>query len=410
MTSTSDPGPEHPIPDDPVGTGTRTAETGPRVGRDELRDVARLRRPLDRKVAGVAAGLARHLDVDPLVLRVVFVVTAFFGGSGLLLYAALWLFLPEDGADQAPVHLDERSRGIAVVGAGVLAALLLLGDSWGLYWFPWPVALVAVAVWFAFFRDRSPARPAPTAPGTTTYDAAPASTYTGGYETGTYEWTAPRAPVSRPRNPRKRGPLLFWFTLALVALAEGVLGIVDLAGVDVLASAYPALALAIIGSMLVVGAFYGRAGGLILLGLIAATATAGTLAAERMEGEVRTETPTSAAAVESSYWMPAGELVLDLRSVADPEALDGRAIAVEGGVGRLEVVVPEDAEVRVEAKVDGPGSIRLFRGETGGIDVSDTATIGDGAGDAPTIVIDARLGVGEIVVRQTADDKGAWMR
>ncbi len=48
-----------------------------------------------------------------------------------------------------------------------------------------------------------------------------------------------------------------------------MLGIADLAGAPVADAAYPALALATIGAMLVVGAFYGRAGGLILLGLIA---------------------------------------------------------------------------------------------------------------------------------------------
>src|SRR5689334_7243536 len=62
---------------------------GPRVTRDEVRDLARLRRSLtDRRVAGVAGGLGRHLDVDPLILRVAFVVLTFFGGAGLILYGA----------------------------------------------------------------------------------------------------------------------------------------------------------------------------------------------------------------------------------------------------------------------------------------------------------------------------------
>ena len=69
-------------------TATATASTpgeGPRVSRDEMRDLRRLRRSAtDRKIAGVAGGLARHLDIDPTVLRVLFVVLAFFGGAGLL--------------------------------------------------------------------------------------------------------------------------------------------------------------------------------------------------------------------------------------------------------------------------------------------------------------------------------------
>ena len=78
---------------------------GPRVSHDEMRDLRRLRRSAtDRKIAGVAGGLGRHLDVDPTVLRVLFVVAAFFGGAGLLLYGALWLLVPEDGRDTRGDH------------------------------------------------------------------------------------------------------------------------------------------------------------------------------------------------------------------------------------------------------------------------------------------------------------------
>ena len=65
-------------------------DSGPRVGWDDIRDLGRIRRTTgDRRVAGVAGGLARHLDIDPLIVRVAFVVLTFFGGAGLLLYVAL---------------------------------------------------------------------------------------------------------------------------------------------------------------------------------------------------------------------------------------------------------------------------------------------------------------------------------
>ena len=75
---------------------------GPRVSRDDLTDLSRLRRTVgpDRKIAGVAGGLARHLDVDPLLVRVLLVVLSIFGGAGLVLYLALWLFVPEDYTDR----------------------------------------------------------------------------------------------------------------------------------------------------------------------------------------------------------------------------------------------------------------------------------------------------------------------
>jgi phage shock protein PspC (stress-responsive transcriptional regulator) len=52
-------------------------------------------RPADSKViAGVCAGLGRYLDVDPVILRVLFVLALFFLGSGVLLYLILWIVIP----------------------------------------------------------------------------------------------------------------------------------------------------------------------------------------------------------------------------------------------------------------------------------------------------------------------------
>src|SRR6476661_1110616 len=158
MTSTP---PEAPPPLD--------GDQGPRVTRDQVRDLGRLRRSLrDRKVAGVAGGLGRHLDIDPVILRVAFVVLVFFGGAGLILYGALWLLVPEEGRDHAAVSLDERSRSIALIIVGALAALALVGDSLGRFWFPWPLAIIAVVVLLFVTRRDHPYTP-PT--GTTPYGA-----------------------------------------------------------------------------------------------------------------------------------------------------------------------------------------------------------------------------------------------
>ena len=102
MTTTPPDAPPGPPPSD----------DGPRVTRDEVRDLGRVRRTVgpDRKLAGVAGGLARHLDIDPILLRVGFVVLVFFGGAGILIYVACWLLLPTDDNPRAPVHLDERNR------------------------------------------------------------------------------------------------------------------------------------------------------------------------------------------------------------------------------------------------------------------------------------------------------------
>jgi phage shock protein PspC (stress-responsive transcriptional regulator) len=52
-------------------------------------------------IAGVCGGLGRHLGVDPVVFRVLFVVFAIFGGIGALVYGAMWLIAPADGQDRS---------------------------------------------------------------------------------------------------------------------------------------------------------------------------------------------------------------------------------------------------------------------------------------------------------------------
>jgi phage shock protein PspC (stress-responsive transcriptional regulator) len=61
-----------------------------------------LRRPFaDRMLAGVAAGLARYLGVDPTIVRIAFVVLTVFGGAGIPLYLAGLLLIPDEDSDQS---------------------------------------------------------------------------------------------------------------------------------------------------------------------------------------------------------------------------------------------------------------------------------------------------------------------
>ena len=166
MTTTPPDAPTGPPSADQGEDGSNQSPQGPRATREEIRDLGRIRRTTgaDRKVAGVAGGLARHLDIDPIILRVAFVVLVFFGGAGLLLYGACWLLLPEDGSVSAPLSLDDRNRSIALVVIGAISALLVLGDSIGQFGFPWPLALVAlVALLVLIFVDRD-RKPRPSAP------------------------------------------------------------------------------------------------------------------------------------------------------------------------------------------------------------------------------------------------------
>jgi phage shock protein C len=53
-----------------------------------------MRSSSDKMIAGVCAGLADYFDLDPTIVRVVWVLALFFAGTGLLVYIILWIVLP----------------------------------------------------------------------------------------------------------------------------------------------------------------------------------------------------------------------------------------------------------------------------------------------------------------------------
>ena len=57
----------------------------------------KLMRSEDRMVAGVAGGLAEYFDIDPTLVRILFVLLTLLGGGGLgiLVYIVLWIIMPE---------------------------------------------------------------------------------------------------------------------------------------------------------------------------------------------------------------------------------------------------------------------------------------------------------------------------
>lgn len=52
----------------------------------------------DRMVAGVAGGLAAYFGIDPLIVRIAFLVLMLFNGTGAFIYLALWLIVPNEGS------------------------------------------------------------------------------------------------------------------------------------------------------------------------------------------------------------------------------------------------------------------------------------------------------------------------
>lgn len=55
------------------------------------------RKVSDKMIAGVCSGIADYFNLDPTLMRLIFVLMLVFGGHGLLIYIVLWIIVPEEG-------------------------------------------------------------------------------------------------------------------------------------------------------------------------------------------------------------------------------------------------------------------------------------------------------------------------
>jgi phage shock protein PspC (stress-responsive transcriptional regulator) len=143
-------------------------------------------------VGGVAAGFGRYLDVDPVLVRIAFVLLTFVNGLGILIYLASWLLVPRAEAvataaapesptagtgfetlREAGTRLaaevqrgvpDPASAQLAVGSVLIVAGALLLAHNLGWlhwpYWLRfetlWPLLLVALGIGLVL-KSRRPA-------------------------------------------------------------------------------------------------------------------------------------------------------------------------------------------------------------------------------------------------------------
>jgi len=59
-------------------------------------EIKRLKKSQNRTICGVCGGLAEYLDLDPTVMRIIWILLAVFGGCGLLLYLIFSLVMPNE--------------------------------------------------------------------------------------------------------------------------------------------------------------------------------------------------------------------------------------------------------------------------------------------------------------------------
>lgn len=64
----------------------------------------------DKKIAGVCGGFAEYLDIDSTLVRVIWLMLAFFGGWGLIAYLIAWIVMPEGAmAEPAPAAVPSTA-------------------------------------------------------------------------------------------------------------------------------------------------------------------------------------------------------------------------------------------------------------------------------------------------------------
>lgn len=389
--------------------------TGPPDGRPPL-----VRRRRGRMLAGVAIGLARHLRVDVTLVRIAFVILAFTGGAGILGYIAGWVLLPEEDDDTSEPAVWTVQRGAPFwigVGLLVLAAIALVEHTTPFGSFGTPLVLIAVgaALWKVSQdrAERSTVPPGtPAAPPAEAGPADPPANASAGTTQPVPVWT----PLPVPRRGARRPPGTEWspppprprsvlgrVTVALVLLAVGggaLLDEMDLVSFTALDAVATALLLTGLG--LVVGTWFGRAHGLIGLGVvlvpvvIATSFVHGTGIDLRDGAGERIHHVTASTGIEPVYSLGAGVLEIDLSGAELPPG-DTRT-GVRLGAGEVLLLVPEDTSIEIDARVQ-LGAISLPQSDRAGPGLTERLVLGSRDGAGGTLHVDVELGVGELVVR-----------
>ncbi|MHA6617498.1 PspC domain-containing protein [Pseudonocardia sp. DLS-67] len=387
-------------------------------------------RPRDgRQIAGVAAGIARRYDIDPVLVRVGFVVAA-FSGIGAALYIAGWILLPDEPADPAAPRPD-RPRTWLVIGLAIAAAITM-GSVFGGNGPDVILPLLAVAgLLYLLHRSRGDrntqagdaatvaapmAAPGPSqvkdgAAGSTEPPVAPPAWDPLGAAPFAWDLPEPSPPPAEP-PPRRLPVTPVTLGAALIAgSATAVImmlgGMLTLANLGVLCG----VVLAVLGAGLIVGAFLRTGRGLIPFALLISALTWGLVAApvDRWQGDGYGElvaAPTTVAALQPSYERGAGEIDLDLRNLDLAVPPDGNTSPVRTrismGAGDVTVRVPPAADVTLTATA-GFGDVRFDDREDDGPDahvqvIDDLGT--DGVPTGRPLVIDIDAGLADVEVRR----------
>ena len=410
-----------------------------------------LARPADRWVGGVSGAIARRLDIDPLVVRALFVASVFFAGVGLVVYGIAWALLPEESDGR--IHAQELGRGdadVALLGAAgfVLAGLLSGNRRWtpagwwssaglgwinGVLWLAVVGVVVATVVSGARMSGPRPTSPVPPPPPAPAYRTAtplnpetPMSTVTPP-PPASYTTVPPQPPVPpvppvppRPATPPVPGAGARYFAVCagLTLIAFAGLLLAERAGYfsGPLFLTTLGVTAVVFGTGVVVAGLRGRSSGVLgffavmalLLSFPAAAAADADFHPWRDRGRwdgmgSATHTPLTVDEARGGFAVGLGDLVLDLTELEIPagETVD---LTVQAGTGSVELVLPADASARLDLNIgagEATWDVDGADGNSSGLGVRRTVTNEHYvAGEDPTFDILVNVGLGDIDITQ----------
>ena len=358
-------------------------------GKREFRWLALRRSADDRLIAGVSGGLGDYFGIDPVIVRIGFIVLTFFGGVGPVLYLVSWLIVPLDDSGSILANAlrsgaPRRFRNLA--GIGLIAFGLFVTAILSRNFFeviekisstaPYlALALIVAGVGLIFWPRRSappldtPAEPlaAPTTATVPSPPSAAGSEWPGANMGGEPEETKAswRDRRAERRSQRRGQSTVTFLTLAALLILTGGAILLDRLDMErVLLGEFFAVALLVVAAGLLVSVFVGRNWALIVLGVLLLGPLVVFSGSDTSWwsgfGDVKT-VPEDISALDRDVKHGIGNLVVDLRSLDLDSLRSTERTSIDHNVrltvGEVTIRVPADLRVRTNASI-GAGNMR----------------------------------------------------
>ena len=391
----SQTGPEDAAPPDTEGSDSEGSDTEPEEPVEKRSKEKRefrwpeLRRSADdRLIAGIAGGLGDFFRIDPVIVRVGFIVLALFGGVGPVLYLVSWLIVPlgDSGSILAnALRSGARRRfrnlvGIVLIAFGLFVTAILSRNVFEVFakvssTAPYlALALIVAGIGLVFWPRRSappldtPAEPL-AAPTTATVPSPPSAAGSEWPGANLGDEPSQAKPSWRDRRAERRAQrrgqsTVTFLTLAALLVLTGGAILLDRLDIErVLLGEFFAVALLVVAAGLLVSVFVGRNWALIVLGVLLLPPLVVFSGSDTSWwsgfGDVET-VPEDISSLDRDLKHGIGNLVVDLRSLDLDSLRSTERTSIDHNVrltvGEVTIRVPADLRVRTNASI-GAGTM-----------------------------------------------------